>query len=51
MWEAARVKLGDWYIVVIALVLIGGGFFSRLASVIVNGTGCGRSFSQSIARA
>jgi nitrite reductase (NO-forming) len=27
MWEAARVKLGDWYIVVIALVLIGGGFF------------------------
>ena len=27
MWETARVKLGDWYIVVIALVLIGGGFF------------------------
>ena len=27
MWETARVKLRDWYIVVIALVLIGGGFF------------------------
>ena len=27
MWETARVKLRDWYIVVIALLLIGGGFF------------------------
>jgi nitrite reductase (NO-forming) len=27
MWERARAKLRDWYIVVIALVLIGGGFF------------------------
>jgi nitrite reductase (NO-forming) len=28
MWETARAKLRDWYIVVIALVLIGAAFFS-----------------------
>jgi nitrite reductase (NO-forming) len=27
MWEMARAKLRDWYIVVIALLLFGGGFF------------------------
>jgi hypothetical protein len=26
MWEIARAKLRDWYIVVIALLLFGGGF-------------------------
>ena len=42
MWETARAKLRDWYIFIVGLCLIAGGFFSRFAPMHTSG-GCRRA--------
>ena len=51
MWKTAGAKLRDWYIIVIALLLFGGGFFLASHQSPSNGTGRRHPYSRSIARA